>query len=92
MKSGERGEVEKGEKGVKARRDGDSDVDNRVAERHEKMNSRKRKRRKEIQGQQTELGRARGRRRRKRLIKHWLTVSLTSSCVCFCRKTVLPVF
>ena len=67
MKSGERGEVEKGEKGVKARRDGDSDVDNRDAERHEKMNSRKR--RKEIQGQQTELGRARGRRRRKRLIK-----------------------
>ena len=71
----------KGEKGVKARRDGDSDVDNRDAERHEKMNSRKRKRRKEIQGQQTELGRARGRRRRKRLIKQ-LAHRFTHQLVC----------
>lgn len=46
MKSGECGEVEKGEKGVKVRRDGDSDVDNRDVERYEKMNLRKR--RKEI--------------------------------------------
>ena len=81
MKSGERDEVEKGEKGVKARRDGDSDVDNRDAERHEKMNSRKRKRRKEIQEQQTELGRARGRRRRKRLIKQ-LAHRFTHQLVC----------
>lgn len=40
--------MEKGEKGVKVRRDDDSDVDNRDGERYEKMNLRKRKRRKEI--------------------------------------------